>query len=203
MGVGGSMSGRAATVLRCVVALLVATLACAHTIPVLVDTDMGYDDVSALSLLLGSFSCAEGADNAFQVVHVTTVFGEHSVQNCTRLALGMLQSVGSIEDVERCGRNPSTTANFPHVPVSAGSAIYLVTGNEMPFEDAEVELPAFPSEVLLRPTEMTAVEALVFEAGRHDGNLVVVALGPLTNIAKALEYEEFVAGLDRIIIMGG
>ncbi len=52
--------------------------------------------------------------------------------------------------------------------------------------------------------ESTAVEFLTSTVADSPGEITVVAIGPLTNIAAAIEADDtFAANLDRLVIMGG
>ena len=55
-----------------------------------------------------------------------------------------------------------------------------------------------------QPEEMPAWDAIYAYAKKHKGELVVVAVGPLTNLALAIaKYKELPGLLKRIVIMGG
>ncbi|KAK1319708.1 putative uridine nucleosidase 2 [Acorus calamus] len=55
-----------------------------------------------------------------------------------------------------------------------------------------------------KPIEQSAVEFLVDQANLHPGKITVVALGPLTNIASAIQRDPgFVKNIGQIVLLGG
>lgn len=149
--------------------------------PLVVDTDPGVDDALALILALRS---AEA-----RVVGIGTVAGNVEVELATENALKVLRLLGRTE-----------------VPVAQGCARPLAE----PFHGArdfhgadglgEAGLP--PSG--LRPSGEHAADQLIRLAREHAGELVVVALGPLTNLAVALERDPALPGrVRRVVAMGG
>jgi purine nucleosidase len=149
--------------------------------PVLIDCDPGIDD--ALALLLAA------ASPELDIVAVTTVAGNSTVEHGTQNALGVLELAGR-----------------PAIPVMQGCATplvkSLVTAPEThgPTGMGYAQLPA--------PTHTAAtghaVQTLIDAADRHAGALTVVAIGPLTNLAIALRLAPRLATqISRCIVMGG
>ncbi|KAI7748537.1 hypothetical protein M8C21_024105, partial [Ambrosia artemisiifolia] len=55
-----------------------------------------------------------------------------------------------------------------------------------------------------KPIEKSAAEYLVEQASLYPGEITVVALGPLTNIALAIELDPaFTENIGQIILLGG
>jgi purine nucleosidase len=148
---------------------------------ILLDCDPGLDD--ALALLL-----AHGDPN-IELVAVTTVGGNVSLEKTTRNALELREYLG-----------------FSSVPVAAGAGEPL----SGPVQSAEhvhgedglgnVVLPT----AKLAPSDAHAVD-LIIETVRSDpGEIHLVATGPLTNVALALRKDPGIAGLvASFTIMGG
>jgi len=148
---------------------------------ILLDCDPGLDD--ALALLL-----AHGDPN-IDLVGVTTVGGNVKLENTTRNALQLREYL-----------------RFPSVPVSAGAAEPLTRT----FRDAShvhgagglgnVVLP----EATLPVSGMHAVDFIIGTLRKSPGAIHLVATGPLTNIALALEREPAIARwAASFTIMGG
>lgn len=149
-------------------------------IPLLIDTDPGVDD--ALALLM-AFN-----DPRHEVIGLTVTAGnvglEHTVGNALKL-------------VELCGMQ---------VPVHAGAADPLLR----PARDAaHVHGADGFGDVGFEPARLQAQAehaalAILRQSHRHAGRLLLVALGPLTNLALALRLDpglpERVA---RLVVMGG
>lgn len=153
--------------------------------PYVVDTDCGIDDAVAMMMLLASPEA--------ELVGVTTVNGNVGVDKVT-------------ENVRRL------LAYFGHnaVPVYRGATKALLEG-EVRAEGVhgknglgEIELPAAPGNApghSARPDRAPAALARVLEM--HPG-ATLVALGPLTNLAMALNlYPALQDKIGRLVVMGG
>ena len=153
---------------------------------ILIDCDPGIDDALALAMALAS--------DTFELVGLTTIFGNLNVDQVTHNASGLLALAGR-SDISVCkGAARSLTGAFsggvPHVHGSDGLGDQdLLTGISVP-------------ECL----DISAAEQIVKLATRHqdDGGLTIVALGPLTNLALALHLDPGIEQrIKRIILMGG
>ncbi|GJN06130.1 hypothetical protein PR202_ga23825 [Eleusine coracana subsp. coracana] len=70
-------------------------------------------------------------------------------------------------------------------------------------EGSHVTIKNFPAPVT-KPVSQSAAAFLVEQATLHPGQVTVVALGPLTNIAQALELDpSFAKKIRQIVILGG
>ena len=147
----------------------------------LIDCDPGLDD--ALALLL-----AHGDPN-IEMVGITTVGGNVTLQNTTRNALQLREYL-----------------KFPKVPISAGAVGPLTRT----FHGAahvhgagglgNVVLP----DATLEVTGIHAVDTIIELLTATPGTIHLVATGPLTNIALALEKEPAIARwAASFTIMGG
>ena len=151
------------------------------TIPLILDVDTGIDD--SLALL---YVCA--SDEA-ELVAVTCVGGNvdaHQVERNTRSVLELARRT----DIEvALGRDrplirPVETTPETHGPQGLGYA----------------ELPA-PSRPL---SDRHAVDLIIEEARRRPGEITLVTLGPLTNLALALMREPALPTLLKgWVLMGG
>ncbi|WP_326538680.1 nucleoside hydrolase [Pseudorhodoferax sp.] len=145
------------------------------------DTDPGVDDALALTLLL--------ARPEWQLVGLSSVFGNAGVAQTTRNAAGLLALLGR-----------------PEVPLHRGAAGPLRGEARLAAEvhggDGLSGLAAeLPGGLAERATP--AAEALL-EASRREDALHVVAVGPLTNIAQALRLDPGLATrLASLTVMGG
>ncbi|HEY2644619.1 MAG TPA: nucleoside hydrolase [Galbitalea sp.] len=147
----------------------------------LLDCDPGLDD--ALALLL-----AHGDPN-LELVGVTTVGGNVSIEKTTRNALELREYLG-----------------FPEVPVAAGTGDPL-KGNVRNAEYVHgeeglgnVKLPG----ATLPTSEVHAVDFIIETLRAAPGEIHLVATGPLTNIALALAKEpRIIEWVASFTIMGG
>ena len=154
-----------------------------HTI--ILDTDPGIDDAMALFLALRS--------PEIEVIGLTTVFGNSTVAATTRNALNLLHVAGR-----------------PDIPVAQGAAQPLViplakTGEFVHGQDAMGDIGW--TDVLdpaLKPIDKPAAQFIVEQVMARPGQITLVAIGPLTNLALALQLEPRIAQAARgVVIMGG
>jgi inosine-uridine nucleoside N-ribohydrolase len=149
---------------------------------VMIDTDPGIDDVAAILMGLGS--------QEVQVEALTTVFGNASVTQSTVNALRLLEAAGRTDipvyqGVGRC-------YNFTESTYAA-----QVHGSDG-FGDLAWPLPT------TSPQRRHAVLGLIDRILSAPGEITLVALGRLTNLALAISIEPQVAGaLRSLIVMGG
>ena len=148
----------------------------------LVDTDLGYDDVMAIAMLLA----AEAPIAGLTIVHGLAHVGE-AAENLLEL-------------LERVG--------LSNIPVAVGAPAPLAGGYAFPDPwrddaDALVGIGRPPTD--RQPLPVAAAEFLVTQADQNPGRITLLCLGPLTNVALALQQagERFVKNVERIVVMGG
>ena len=148
--------------------------------PLWFDCDTGVDDANAL-LILNQLDC-------FDLVGVSTVAGNVTLDKTTHNTLCVLELAGC------------------DAPVYEGAALPLmrdqITAAEVHGTDGlgGVAMPE-PSKQI---EDEKAWDALYDAAVKHQGELVLIAVGPMTNIALAFaKYNELPRLLKRIVIMGG
>ena len=152
-----------------------------NKLPMLLDCDTGVDD--AVAILLSKYL------RSLALIAVTTVAGNVEVEYTTRNTLQVLELAG-----------------MGHIPVYRGAEKPLfcepVTAHHVHGMNGlnEIELPR-PAR---NAEEMPAWDAIYEYAKKYKGELVVVAVGPLTNLALAIaKYKELPKLLRRIVVMGG
>ncbi|MEV0288115.1 nucleoside hydrolase [Kribbella sp. NPDC050820] len=151
-------------------------------IPVMVDCDPGHDDAMALLLAV--------ADPALELLGVTTVAGNQTVEKCTLNARRVL-SLAGVSDIP-----VARGADRPLVrPLRIADDVHGESGLDGPLFDGEPEVPEAAS---------TAGELLVDVLTKHDAPVTIVATGALTNIAGLLAARpELQANIAQIVWMGG
>lgn len=149
---------------------------------IIIDTDPGVDDAMAIFYALAS--------SELEVVGLTTVFGNAHVDVCTANAIRILD-----------------VADRPDIPVAHGAARPLAMPYRGPADFvhganglADVALPA-PSRA---PHALDAAHFIIEQVDADPGNITLVPVGPLTNIALAfLLRPDLPSKLAGIVLMGG
>lgn len=150
-------------------------------IPLLIDTDPGVDD--ALALLM-AFN-----DSAHEVVALTVTAGNVGLRHTVANALKLCDIVGRDD-----------------VPVHAGCAQPLLFASP---DAANVHGQDGFGDVGYTPAQREAdaehaALAILRLSHQHAGRLLLVALGPLTNIALALKLDPTLPErIGRFVVMGG
>ncbi|KAL1224329.1 Uridine nucleosidase 1 [Cardamine amara subsp. amara] len=148
----------------------------------IIDTDPGIDDSMAIMM---AFQTPE-----LEILGMTTVFGNVSTQDATRNALLLCEIAG-----------------FPDVPVAEGSSEPLKGGIPRVADFVhgsnglgDVSFPP-PSR---KKSEKSAAEFLDENVSQYPGEITILALGPLTNLALAIKRDSsFASKVKKIVILGG
>ena len=144
----------------------------------IIDTDPGHDD--ALAILL--------AAKYFDIIGITTVHGNQTVDKTTRNALKILEFGG-----------------LAHIPVARGSALPLIqplTPHPAGHGETGLDGPDLPEPVTL-PDPRHGVDFLIDTLLANE-DVTLAPIGPLTNIGAALRKEpRIVSHIREISLMGG
>lgn len=158
-----------------------------------IDTDPGVDDAFAFVLALNS--------PEIRVALTTSVAGNVPVALATRNAGRLLQWLApeSMPAVARGASAPRAgklvTAKHIHGSDGLGGITELVDAKGQPHLPRVVSTPRARGD---------AAQALVDLARQHGQNSSIVAVGPLTNIAQAIELDaRAMRRIKRLVVMGG
>ncbi len=152
--------------------------------PIIIDTDPGQDDAVALILALAS-------PDELDVLGITTVAGNVPLPLTTRNALAIVElcqrsDVGVFAGCDRPMERPLVTAEHVHGPTGLdGSGLGHPT---------------------LEPSKTHAVDFIIakIQEASPARPVTLCALGPLTNVATALQTAPDIAErIDEIVMMGG
>ena len=148
---------------------------------VVIDTDPGADDALALLMAL---NCPD-----LLIEGITTVGGNATLAETTRNALRLVDHVAGGRDVPiAVGADRPVRGSFSYA--------YHVHGTD----GLGVDLPS----TTLKPHQADAAEFIRDRALASPGRLTVIAIGPLTNVAAALDSRPDIANaLSEIVVMGG
>ena len=145
---------------------------------VLIDCDPGHDDAMAILY----------AARHLDLVAITTVHGNAPLENTTRNALSVCTLARLNVPVSAGADRPLVQPQLQKQTLHGKSGI---DGAEMPEPDRDV-------------TGEHAALTIIREARRAPGELVLIAVGPMTNVALALRLEPKLPDLLKgISIMGG
>ncbi|KAG5556592.1 hypothetical protein RHGRI_007008 [Rhododendron griersonianum] len=149
---------------------------------VIIDTDPGVDDSMAIFMAFQS--------PQLEILGLTTIFGNVSTEGGTLNALLLCEIAGC-----------------PGLPVAEGSPEPLKGGKPQICDFihgsdglGNVFLPTPKSKKI----EKTASEFLVDMVSENPGEVSILALGPLTNLALAIKRDStFASKVKRIVVLGG
>ncbi|XP_050230208.1 uridine nucleosidase 1 isoform X2 [Mercurialis annua] len=148
----------------------------------IIDTDPGIDDSMAI---LMAFQSPE-----WDIIGLTTTFGNTKLEDATRNALFLCEIAG-----------------YPDVPVAQGNSEPLKGGKPRIADFAHgsdgvgnLSLPSPNGQKI----EKSASEFLVDKISESPGEVSILALGPLTNLALAIKRDSsFASKVKQIVILGG
>jgi purine nucleosidase len=150
-------------------------------IPLIIDCDTGIDD--ALALL---YACASPEA---EIVAVTCCSGNAEAHQVALNTRAVLELAGRVDIEVALGRTTPLVRPLEVTPATHG-----------PRGIGYAELPP-PSRPL---SGRHAADLIVEEARRRPGEITLVTLGPLTNLAVAVDREqELPRLLRRVVVMGG
>lgn len=126
-----------------------------------------------------------------EVIGLTTIYGNVYTTLATRNALHLLEVAGRTD-----------------IPVAEGSHVTITKGTKLRIADFVHGADGLGNQNFDppkgKPVEQSAAAFLVEQAKLHPGKVTVVALGPLTNIALAIELDpEFCKNIGQIVLLGG
>jgi purine nucleosidase len=148
---------------------------------IILDCDPGHDD--AIAILLAA------ANPSIDLLGITTVSGNHNVDNTTRNALAVCTAYGI------------------KVPVAKGSPRPLIIDQVLAIEihgNTGLDGPVLPS-ASFDLDKRHAVDFIIDTVMAHEPKTVtLVPVGPLTNIALAIRKDpRIIERVKRVILMGG
>ncbi|WP_369920912.1 nucleoside hydrolase [Marinomonas polaris] len=148
---------------------------------IIIDTDPGIDDAMAIFF---AFQAPQ-----LDVLGLTTTFGNVSVDLATQNAITLTEIAKVNVPVAKGVAVPSKIAPRPHPDFVHGADGF---GN--------INWPAPKGKAI----EKSAAQFIVDTVREFPGEVTIIALGPLGNLAKALELDPEVANLvDEVVLMGG
>lgn len=159
---------------------------------ILIDTDPGIDDAAAILMALAS--------PELEVVALTTIFGNSSVEVCAANARRVLSAAGRSDIPVYLGAGkpllrPANEGWASHI--HGGDGLGGIAGEDSaPSDGGEPVEPSAPD----KHAALAIVEAVM----AAPGEITVLALGRMTNLAIALSLEPGIAdAVQEVVVMGG
>lgn len=150
-----------------------------HKQLLLIDTDPGHDDAMAIMLMVQS--------GLFEIKALTTVAGNSTIQNVTRNAAFILELL-------RRG----------DLPVYSGADKPLKRSLVTAVVHGESGLSGIDTSGVTFKLTNDASDSIIKLVDKYPGEITILALGPLTNIAQAfLQDPKLPNCIREIVIMGG
>ena len=148
--------------------------------PIILDCDPGHDD--AMAILLAA------ANPAIELLGITTVSGNGSLEKVTYNALRMCAVAGIVVPVAKGANDPLSGKASAAPSIHGASAL----------DGAELPEPTFEL------SSLTAVELIAKLVSECDRKVTLIPTGPLTNIAMFLQaYPELHSKIEHVSFMGG
>jgi len=161
-------------------------------IPVIVDTDGGVDDALALIMALNS--------PQLDLKAITVLAGNIDVEQAANNVLRVLSIVEphTLPLVAKGCEKPLVKPPFNATDIHGADGL----GELEQFKETD-DTPRYPKLTIEASTE-NAIDVILKAAQEYGDSLNIVALGPLTNLATAIQKDAAtMKKIGRIIIMGG
>lgn len=148
---------------------------------IIIDADPGIDDIFAILLAAKS--------SELKIEGITTVAGNSGLENATKNTFKALDLANRLDihvyrGEEKALNESNNYASIVHGENGLGGIYYEPIKNQ--------------------PENKTATEYLIDEINNNPGEITIVAIGPLTNIAQAvIKNKSFSKNVKDLIIMGG
>ena len=149
---------------------------------IIIDTDPGVDDAMAIFFALQS--------PELELIGLTTIFGNVHTDLATTNALRLL---------EIAGRSDIPVAKGADDPIAVpyGGPVPFVHGDD---GQGNQDLPAPTTQAIAQ----TAAQFIIEQVMAAPGEITLIPIGPLTNLAMAMRLEPRIIGkVQEIILMGG
>ncbi|WP_225418034.1 nucleoside hydrolase [Levilactobacillus huananensis] len=147
----------------------------------IIDTDCGSDDAMAIAMALN--------DPKYEIIMFSTVSGNVHVTQATQNTLSTIEHAGSYEPPVYVGADHMLLRN-------------MVYAHETHGNDGMGDIGIVPTR-LTAENENSVIKMVELLEASQDGEIDIIAIGPLTNIALAIRLNlDAVKKAGRIVVMG-
>lgn len=162
------------------------TEASTKKVKMILDADVGIDDAMALAYALGS--------PEIDLIGVTAIYGNATTDTGVQNTLNLLRLLNREDIPVYAGANRAYWSETPFEPKKGSKKIHGENGI------GNISLPKSKKTV----EKQGAADFIVESARKYGKELVIVAVGPMTNLADALKQEPNLKNMvGNIVIMGG
>ena len=149
-------------------------------VPVVVDTDPGVDDAVAILMLL--------SDPSFDVLGFTTTAGNVPLARSTRNSLALLEHIGRSDIPVYRGAARPIRGRYAYA-----RQVHSASGLTRRMKEPDIGA-----------SNTKAIPFLTATLSAHPGEVTLIALGPLTNLARLWRSNpDALRAAGRIVVMGG
>jgi inosine-uridine nucleoside N-ribohydrolase len=157
------------------------TASAAQSRKVIIDCDPGIDDALALVIAMQA--------PELEILGITTTFGNATIEQATKNALRIVELSGTNIPVYQGAGKPLSVPLRPPPDFVHGRDGLGNTGQPQP---------------LTKPQAKSAAQFLVDSAKANPGQVTILAVGRLTNLAEALKLDsDFAHNIREVVLMGG
>ena len=148
---------------------------------IIIDTDPGIDDAMAIHMAF--------ADPRLDVLGLTTIFGNVTIDIATRNALVLAEMAHYKTDISKGATIPRRRPLEPPADFVHGAEGF---GDVPPITPQGTEIA------------LDATRYLCETCAAHSGEIIICAVGPLTNLAAALDHDPAIVDhVKAVVVMGG
>ena len=148
---------------------------------IIIDTDPGIDDAMAIHMAF--------ADPRLDVLGLTTIFGNVTIDIATRNALVLAEMAHYKTDISKGATIPRRRPLEPPADFVHGAEGF---GDVPPITPQGTEIA------------LDAARYLCETCAAHSGEIIICAVGPLTNLAAALDHDPAIVDhVKAVVVMGG
>jgi inosine-uridine nucleoside N-ribohydrolase len=148
---------------------------------IIIDTDPGIDDAMAIHMAF--------ADPRLDVLGLTTIFGNVTIDIATRNALVLAEMAHCKTDISKGATIPRRRPLEPPADFVHGAEGF---GDVPPITPQGTEIA------------LDAGRYLCETCAAHSGEIIICAVGPLTNLAAALDHDPAIVDhVKAVVVMGG
>lgn len=158
---------------------------------IIIDTDPGVDDSMTIFMAIKS--------PQLEILGLTTIFGNVTTETATLNALRLCEFANRSDIPVAEGCHEPLMGGKPRARIHAHGKDGL--GNITLNPETSNHVPLVPKS---KKIDKTASQLMVEMVSKHPGEVSILALGPLTNLALAMKWDSsFARKVKQVVVLGG